>query len=168
MNINILLTVVLLVVLRTPIINLTNKTVQFFKNILLHQEIYKMLCEVTHVMPRESFSSIPHVGVANGIVSPNSLPCLSDGWKHIGDKITFIICDKDAPVCFWLTKKKIMIWQNDGLWFFCDSKNKTIIRLKQKNSQLAESVVRTARIFGKMALRHYIQSKISPVEIETV
>ena len=165
----VLLLGVLLVVLITPIKNLTNKTVQPFKKIFHQRSVKKVLCEVTHVLPTEIFSTVPHIGVAKEIVSPNSLPCLTDGWKHIGDKITFIFCNKKGPVSFWLAKKKILIWEKNGEWFFCDSNNERVFRLNRKNSQLAETLFCSARIFSLMTLRCHIQkSSIYNVEIETV
>lgn len=140
--------VLLLIAIKNPIQNLTQKTVQLlFPNMLkrkaLRDEIDKTLNEVTRNLPTE-FNSMEYVGVAKEIASPAPSP--TNGRIYTGDTLSFIVPFKtEEPMCFMFgEKKKVLVWKKSNKWYYCDSTGVVTV-LHKKQALAASSLVDKAQ-----------------------
>jgi hypothetical protein len=137
---------IVLVLLVTPIQNLTNKTVRRFKaRSEEKKQILSRLNDFTQEICTTKMVSHNFTGVEKGIMSPHCIPRLTAGWQCYGDGISFIVT-KDNPNIVQVTsgEKKILIWAKQIkrrlVWYYFDNEKRKVIKIKGELARKAESL----------------------------
>jgi len=145
------------VLLITPLQNLTQKTADWFRRIQKLNQISKLLNDVTLAIRKSKLDASEFKGVARGIVSPINVPRLGPGVRYSkispqkgekdpGATISFIITNAN-PDLLSITygEKRILIWRKQKgkkiVWYFYDESRVTTVlsgKSAEKSEQLFE------------------------------